>query len=396
MQDIDILMFTYTDKWKDWEEQGFPQRWAILADKLRLNDKVRRLIVVNVPTSIAGCLINHKGLGIPKPYAFQVEELSPKLSVISHTRILPRERVNSFAFKVNGMIHDRFLISAINNYLASIDCRNPVLWMSGPLTAKYIGHFNEAAVVYDAADDWLVHDMFKPMHGEIEKSYVEICRKADIVFAVSDSLRDLFNKDRSIAHLVPNGVDIKRFSSDDRVIPNDIEGLPHPIIGYVGALQNRIDVDVLQVLLTALPDASFAFVGKMLEAEHFKKILSFPNAHFVGTKSPVEVPSYMSSFDLCIMPHVSSDLTRSMDPMKLYEYLAAGKPVVASELPGLDRMAEIISLAADPEQFLRLVIEGLASDCPAKIQSRISFAQNNSWDARIEYMLSLIDAHLRK
>jgi glycosyltransferase involved in cell wall biosynthesis len=387
-------MFAFTDKWKDWEEQGFPQRWAIIADKLRTNDKVRRLIVVNVPTSFAGCLLNHKGSGIPKPYAFQVEELSPKLSVISHTRILPRERLNRFAFRINGFVHDKYLVSAINDYLARIDCENPVLWMSGPLTVKYAGCFNEVAVVYDAADDWLAHDMFEPMHGEIEKSYVEIRQKADLVFAVSDSLQDLFNKDRSIAHWVPNGVDIKRFSSNSRAIPTDIRDLPRPIIGYVGALQNRIDVDVLQTLLTALPGASFVFVGKMLEKEHFKKILSFPNAYFAGRKSPAEVPSYLSSFDLCIMPHVSSDLTRSMDPMKLYEYLAAGKPVVASALPGLDRMAGVISIAADSEQFLKLVAEELESDCPAKIQSRIAFAQSNSWDARINQMLSLIDKHI--
>lgn len=395
MQGFDILMFTFTDKWKDWEEKGFAQRWAIIADKLRKNNKVRRLIVVNVPTSIGGLLANRNEFKPSKLSAIQIDEISSKLTVISHTRILPRERLNPVAYKVNGFFHDRNLINGVKNYLARTGCVNPVLWMSGPLTAKYIGSFGESAVVYDAADDWTVHDMFEAMHGEIEKSCAEIQKKADIVFAVSNSLCDLFNESRSIAHWVPNGVDVERFSLSDGGIPEDIRGLPRPIVGYVGALQNRIDVDVLYRLLTALPDVSFAFVGSMLEREHFEKILSLPNAYFVGSKRPAEVPLYLNSFDLCMMPHVSSDLTRSMDPMKLYEYLAAGKPVVASALPGLDRMAGIISIAEDSERFLKLVNEGLASDSPEKARERIAFARENSWDARIELMLSLIDTHLR-
>lgn len=390
MEKLDIIMLCFHDKWQDWETHGFYSRSAILAKKLSNHPQVRRLIVVNTPTSIAKVVaqaIKQKG---KINFNIDAKEISESLTIINHVRLLPRERLNPIAFHINRAIHDKALIGFINDYNRKVGCKKPVLWLNGPLFGHLVGGFNESLVVYDAVDDWLAHDALRPMQHVIKQNCLILREKAHLVFTVSQSLYDMFNNGRAAARLVPNGVDLDRFTGKFDVAPEDVRHLKRPLIGYVGALQNRIDVQTVKELAIAMPNASIVFVGPMLEPGHFGSLKKLENISFIGEKHPREIPAYMKSFDVCIMPHVENKLTRSMDPVKLYEYIAAGKPVVASALPGLERMRHLVYFANNLQEFIRLVNIALETDHANMASNRLEFVSDCSWDNRIKYIMSCV------
>lgn len=390
MEKLDIIMFCLHDKWQDWETYGFYSRSAILARKLSNHPQVRRLIVVNTPTSIAKVMAQTISQKNTVRLGIRAEEISESLTIIDHVRLLPRERLNPIAFHINRIIHDKSLIRFIEDYKQKIGCKSPVLWFNGPLFGHLIGKLNESLVVYDAVDDWLAHKTLRWMQYIIRRNYVTLQEHAHLVFTVSQSLYDKFHNERAAARLVPNGVDIDRFAGKLEAMPKDICHLQRPLIGYVGALQDRIDVKTVEELALAMPTASIVFVGPVFEPDHFDSLRKMENVFFVGAKHTRDVPAYLKSFDVCIMPHIENKLTRSMDPVKLYEYIAAGKPVVASALPGLERMRHVVYFAKDTQEFIKLVSRALEPEDGNTLRERLAFASDCSWDNRINYIMSCI------
>jgi glycosyltransferase involved in cell wall biosynthesis len=215
-------------------------------------------------------------------------------------------------------------------------------------------------------------------------------KRADVVFACSEHLAHTFSDARRGVHFEPNGVDLERFMAPTEV-PADIAGLPRPIFGYVGVIQERLDVGAVARLAAENPDASVVLVGPVLAPRHLEPLRSCANVHVLGPRHHSLVPAYISAFDVCLVPHVTNALTISMNPLKVYEYLAAGRPVVASGLAGFEDADELIVRAEGPADFALRARAQLGRESSASSLARRTYASKHSWTERVEEMLAVVD-----
>ena len=197
---------------------------------------------------------------------------------------------------------------------------------------------------------------------------------------------------------MPNGVDADLYG---RAIcgpkPVELEALPGPIAGYTGSLhEDRIDAALIEYL-SSKGNFTQVFVGPdYLGAATRRRLRSLPNVVFIPTQPYNRLPAFLSAFDVCCIPHVVSPFTNSLDPIKAYEYLASGKPVVSVDVDGIAPLADHIDIAAGPEDFLEKIRLALRGEGKSDPQSRIFAARQHSWQRRTDEIFSYIYAALEK
>jgi teichuronic acid biosynthesis glycosyltransferase TuaH len=217
-----------------------------------------------------------------------------------------------------------------------------------------------------------------------------LMRKADAVLCNSLDFTARARRYNPNSFYIGNGFDATQFSGrHEAPAPADLAAIPGPRIGYVGALITlRLDLNLLLELARARPAWSFVLVGWEDEAFAQSALHSLPNVFFLGRKHTKDVPNYMLHFDVCINPQVLNDITRSNFPLKILEYLALGKPVVATTT---NTMTEVFShdtyLATNTAEFLSQLEQALAEDSPQLAQKRIAFAEQFSWKKVVESII---------
>ena len=375
---FDIVYLACYEKWWDWEAEGFVSRSAIVAHGLSRHPRVRRMLVVNPATSVWRDL--SRGVA-PRQRTAERDGVR----VFDHVRLLPRETKWPLAYRLNAPLHDEAFVGSLQAAMGDWGMADAVIWMAGPLVAKYAEHFPTNPVVYDAVDEWTADPAQTGLRAEIRRACELIRDRADVVFAVSPTLARSFTGARPRVSIVPNGIDATRFEGAHPV-PDDLAGIPGPRVGYVGVLQDRVDVGLVGRLATRMPGVSFVFVGPVLDHAHFAPVRSLPNVHFLGARRPELVPAYLSAFDACLLPHVRSELTENMDPLKLYEYLAAGKPVIATDVP-LNQPPGLVRVAVDAASFEQALAEALAGRWKPDEALLNTYLTEASWDARLETMV---------
>jgi teichuronic acid biosynthesis glycosyltransferase TuaH len=215
---------------------------------------------------------------------------------------------------------------------------------------------------------------------------------ADLVVAHSPVLTERWQRYAPL--FVPNGVEPEFFAAVDTApLPNDV-ALPRPIVGFVGMLSNRIDLALLEAI--AARGRSLLLVGPRqhtFEIERIAQLLERPNVAWAGPRRYDELPSYLRAVDVGIVPYTDSAFNRASFPLKTLEYLAAGRPVVATPLPAIEWLAtDLVRTAFDPSDFANAVdaaiAEGLAPD---RIAARREFAAGHSWDERVRPLAAALD-----
>lgn len=253
--------------------------------------------------------------------------------------------------------------------------------------------------VFDAVDDWRAHPSYANLQEPLTEAYDEIDHKASLIFTVSEGLSSIFPTSQNV-HWIPNGVNTELVHIlQNSPPPRWIERLPRPIYGYNGVIQGRVETAMLEALASDAPNASILLIGpvwplhfrsirkKDLEIESLRR---FSNIHFVGFRPHVETLRAILCYDVALIPHRASTLTKSMDPMKLYEYLACGKPIVSTPVSGVERFLSHVTIAETPENFSRAVIRVGASNSDGKRVERMKAVEACSWSARVEEMMRKI------
>jgi len=236
-----------------------------------------------------------------------------------------------------------------------------------------------------------------PMIVEANKQLLQNC---DFVFANSRSLCNQALEINANSHLFRAGVNLELFDSvslDANPRPDDLPSVKSPLIGYVGAIHEWVDIDLLTCTAKAMPDCEFVLLGPIMREIHSLKNLS--NIHFLGQKAHKWIPLYVQYFDVCLIPYVQDAYTATAYPAKLNEYLALGKPVVATPLPELlefnREFGEVLHLAGDPESFIQAIRKALVRKTPQFQQRYRDVARKNSWEAKINEMSILLEDCLR-
>jgi glycosyltransferase involved in cell wall biosynthesis len=167
-------------------------------------------------------------------------------------------------------------------------------------------------------------------------------------------------------------------------------------VGFLGSVQYWIDFDLIRFLALARPAWSFVLIGPRGRLARVEKIARLPNVHLLGARAYETLPSYLSGFDVCLNPYVLDEVARHCSPLKLYEYLASGKPVVSVDMPEARKFAEVIAIGGGYDEILRRLDAALArpDGDPAARRARLRAAAPHSWDRRFRDLEAALEPHL--
>jgi glycosyltransferase involved in cell wall biosynthesis len=232
---------------------------------------------------------------------------------------------------LNGL--RRWLVVALARLAAGLlGFRNVWLWLYDPALWPFCAKMPRSRLVYDCMDHFDAFDDADPLNAVHER---DLIRQADCVFTGGRTLQKAKEGLNPRTHCFPSGIDRDHFSrarDPQTPLPPDIASLPHPILGYFGALDERLDCDLLRALCRRWPGGSVVLLGPLVRPG-LPLPTDEPNFHPLGKKPYETLPNYLKAFDVCLMPFVDSDLTRHISPTKTPEYLAGGKPVVSTPIP---------------------------------------------------------------
>lgn len=222
-------------------------------------------------------------------------------------------------------------------------------------------------------------------------------RRADVRLATSRDLVDQLSTPGYPVILFPNAADVGLFSKaaqPSEVIPRELKGVSRPIIGYIGNICLRIDYDLLYKIATHFSDSTLLLVGPRNDAPyHSYNFDQLPNVVFAGKKNIQELPRYLSLVDCAILPFKVNALTRSIYPLKINEYLLAGKPVVSTPFsPDIESFDGLVYLGQDHDAFLANIRKSIETDNEQKKHRRMQEATKNSWAARVRQFWDLLES----
>ncbi len=273
--------------------------------------------------------------------------------------------------------------------------RRPILWAYVPQAEALIERLDPSLIVYHCVDDISAHALIDT--ASFRAAEERFAARADLVLA---SAPELVRRMRSLSQNVleaPNVADTALFAQALEDIEPDpaIAALPRPLIVFTGAISEvKLDLGLLTELVRLRPGWSFALVGPVGAGDPHTDISALarePNVHLLGMREYGQLPAVLKGADAGLIPYARNELTNSIFPMKVYEYLAAGLPVVATPLPALEGL-EGVRLAPDAQGIARLLDEALAGDSQALRSARSEAAKSHSWDARIAEISAAIEA----
>jgi glycosyltransferase involved in cell wall biosynthesis len=260
---------------------------------------------------------------------------------------------------------------------------HPIVWVSFPTGVDLIGRLNEQANIADYLDDY---PSFFNGRGQrtITEMEQQLVTQADLVFATADLLYDKCQVLNANTQRLPNGVDVAHFARARQNLPEpaEVRELSHPRFGYVGTISHWTDVDTLVSLAQAAPQGNVIVIGPW---EIPQPTVLPANFRILGPRPYDRLPEYLGSLDVALIPFKLGPLTQAVNPVKLFEYAAAGLPIVATKTHELERYAEWCSLADSSDAFISAALhQATTNDNPDQIERASRAARENDWQARID------------
>lgn len=323
-----------------------------------------------------------------------VEKLSPRLWVY-----YPRQVMDSFNWVPSTALFAQLL--KFNNSRLAKDIRQAAALLEFDsytlLNDKVIYRglylkelLQPAHFLYLDRDHTIIMDYWR-RHGPTLEPV--LMRKADAVLCNSLDFTDRARQYNPASHYIGNGFDNRLYADTlPRPVPADLADIPGPIIGYVGALLTlRLDLPLLLTLAQRHPAWSFVLIGREDECFAGSALHQLPNVYFLGHRHPNEVPGYIQAFDVCINPQLLNEITIGNFPLKILEYLALGKPVVAT---ATNTMREVFSehtyLATGLESYETQLAKALREDSAGKARERRAFVDQFSWQRVAGRVLDIV------
>lgn len=259
-----------------------------------------------------------------------------------------------------------------------------ILWFTNPVMSGLLDIVEHRCAVFRIADDL---SAFKNIPATIRKQEELLVERADVVFVTAKTILDRFASGASgKIHYLPNGVDFAFFHGADRALPEAYNDIPSPRAVYVGAISDWFNLEMVRRAAEQSKDISFVLIGE--PRIDLSKLSAMKNIFILGGKAYGDIPAYLKNADVGMIPFKKSALVQSINPIKLYEYMACGLPVVASRWKTLEDANSPALLADSPEEFAGLIRTAVERTNDKK--EFINFARKNSWADRFNYAFSTV------
>ena len=367
-----VFAFAYAT-WRTAVARGMCFSEDRLVETLMAHPRVRRLMVVETPRSLPIKLVKD---ALRPPPAFPS---APGVSLYSPVRLRRSDPHRTRALERSFAAWGRGVQRAAQRR----GLQQPAFITTHPLVPGFADLAWADSVTYYAYDDLAASPPLRRWWPAYEETYRRARERGHRVVAVSEAIVDRIAPSASHA-VVPNGVDPAEWLAPGAP-PEWFARLPGPRLLYMGSLDSRVDVDQLARVARTHPSGSVAVVGPLLDGAHFAALRDEPNVHLHGAVSREAVVALVSAADVCLIPHVRNALTEAMSPLKLYEYLAAGRPVAALDLTPIRDISPRVLIA---DELADAVASALALG-PAGEAERRRFAQEHSWRRRQERIVEL-------
>lgn len=374
--------------------------------------KKHRVFYINHPYSLKDIFTDFKSRGILKrfPELFLGRHSLKECSVndgkdfvtMGTTRVtfplnfLPKGKIYRMFQKLNDRIFFNFLRKLIRKKgikeFIFLNAFDPYFGI------KFPADINPVVKLYQCMDDMEEVEYTRKHGRRLEKEMME---SYDITLTTSEELLKNNSTFANIIYCLPNAADPSLFGQAyfrkfDR--PKEFEGVTKKIIGFIGNIEQRMDYELVKKIASAHNDKVIYLIGPISSNEYQKEGLDkIENIVFTGGKNINELPAYLQNIDCAIIPFRCNKLTKSIYPLKINEYLSGGKPVVTTNFSDAIReFDEVIYLANNHEQFIRLIDSAINENSKILIEKRIAFANKNSWEARVKDFWEILDTYFNR
>jgi glycosyltransferase involved in cell wall biosynthesis len=362
----------------DWDAPQFGSRQQVAR---QLAGRGHRVLFVEVPRALHSLISDPAGTRRAIGRLGQSRVIASNLVAYTPLPVLPL-----YYHPLASALNQRLLAAYVRRALRHLDWAAGIVWTYWPNSAAILGRLGEKWAVYHCIDDFTA--VSYPLVGgdTLRRLEADLCRRVDLIFTRTDELKRAKEEHNPRTFCLPGGVDTADFDPE-RVRPAaDLLAIPAPRVGFVGTLDDRIDVPALAWCARQLSHVSFAFVGPSKRHKiDLGPLEELANVYFRPARPYPEVPAAVAALDIGLIPYRLSPYTAGLSPIKLYEYLAMGKPVVGANLPYLRREAAAIQIARSPEEYAALTAAQLAA--PPSAGQRAAWrriAESCSWQRQVD------------
>jgi teichuronic acid biosynthesis glycosyltransferase TuaH len=315
----------------------------------------------------------------------ELEELQPNLWIQNPRTIV--ESINWVPFdwfhNLLNKVNNKRLAREINKAIKRLGFTNVILINDNDfIRGRYLKKLVDCSDYIFYKRDYMLGVEYFQRHGP--RLETALLKEVNMVAANSAYLADYAKRVNPSSFDIGQGCDAEAQVSTTAAEPVDIRQIAHPIIGYIGHISEwRIDDKIIRHIAEQLPDCNIVLIGSADAVFTDHPLRSFPNVHFLGSRQAAELPAYTRHFDVCINPQLLNEVTNGNYPRKIDEYLAAGKPVVATRTDAMKLFESYCFLCSSPEEYVQSIRTILNNpekyNALAEVESRKAFALSHSW-----------------
>lgn len=390
---MNLVIIPFHD-WKKCEREGFRTRDAHFMQEFDKHPLIDKMLVINRPISWSEIILKRRnvkpllGTVLLQKNGVIISQVTAKtytLDIVIKEIIQPIRLRRHWTSYIFGQ---EVVEEAVKMALEYLEIAAYAMLIASPIFVPLIKNLNPPILAFDALDNFLQHSLYRNVPG-LEGYYQYCLDKADFISANSQATTDWFKQTRADAVHIPNGVDDKKFDGHKKYsVPTDMVSIASPIIGYAGKMQEMFDVLLMSQVVKRMPDLNFVFIGQQLDPDWMKPLWKFANVHYLGDKPYKDLPNYLAAFDVCIIPY-NVARQHGGDPIKFYEYLAMGKPVVTTDIGNVHAFSSYpqVHVAHSADSF----IDGL-NDFVGQIKSgnpilKQSIPTIHFWSTKADYIV---------
>lgn len=350
------------------------------------------ILYFDPPVTYLAPLRDRKLLPRLSDYKKQGQKAAENITVYATPPVLPFFN----RYRLINRLNQKRLSAFINRKLESHGFSKPLLWCYSPTSCDIADSIPHCGVVYDCVDR---HSAYGGLSdpAAVDKMEEDLAASADVVFSTAEGLHERLSRFNEHAYMIPNGADYGLFSKAHEALPlpEELKGVTKPVFGFVGMLQQCIDTDILKKVAQSFPGGTLAVCGKALPGVDISALEELPNVRLCGLVPHGELPRYLSNFDVCLNPFRPGGLSRHVSPLKFYEYLATGKPVVSTPEPlqVLD-YSDAVYIASDADEFVAKCGEAARENDPDAVLRRMEYGRRASWDAKVREMERILSERI--